>query len=576
MLGPLPLGTGRTRRLACPSMRARTHSRLGRTLALVLFALLVALIPARAASAHAELIATDPADGSVVDKAPEALTMQFSEGVSVRPDGVRVLDASGERVDSGSASAEGSDVTVPLEGTIADGTYVVAWRAVSADGHPIRGAYTFSVGQESELKAGLANGAFGGGSDRAYEILDAIARGIAYLGVLGASGYILLVSALRRDDDPSPVGRPTTIAAIAALVAIVLQVPLQGALATGKGLTSITDASVLALSIADGMGWAALVTALGLLAVIITSGLPWVGAARRVGLIGAAVAPLGFVLTGHTRTMSPAVVGYAADLAHVAAAAVWFGGLIAVVVVVRRRRADDAPFEAAEAIARFSGWAAITAGVLIAAGLVLSWIQVGSLEALTTTLYGRLLLAKTALVVVVLAAAAWNRFKLVPRVAAAAIEEPPTDDAAGWRTLLRLVKAEIGLLVAVLAVTAVLVNVTPAKESVDKGPVTVSAPLGTGSVDVTIDPAKAGRNDIHIYLFDADERPDDDFEGAEVSLELPSQGLGPIDKEAVDAGSGHYQVVAADLPLAGTWTMTVKVKVDRFTEQKATVTFPVS
>lgn len=557
-------------------MRPIRSVRLLRALAILAFALLAALVPARAASAHAELVATDPADGSVVDQAPEALTMQFSEGVSVRPDGIRVLDATGERVDAGSASADGSDVTVPLDGKVADGTYVVAWRAVSADGHPIRGSYTFSVGEETAVADGVASGAFGGGSDRAYEIVDALARAVAYLGVLGAAGYVLIASALRRDDDPSPVGRPTTVAACVALAAILLQVPLQGALATGRGLASITDASVLSLAIADGMGWAALVTALGLLAVIITSGLPWEGAARRVGLAGAALAPLGFVLTGHTRTMSPAVVGYLADLAHVAAAAVWFGGLIAVVVAVRRRRRDDAPLEAAEAIARFSGWAAVTAAVLIVAGVALSWIQVGSLDALTTTLYGRLLMAKTALVLVVLAAAGWNRFRLVPQVAAAAIEDPPVDDGAGWRTLLRLVRVEVALLVVVLVVTAVLANVTPAKESVDKGPVTVSAPFGEGSVDVTVDPAKAGRNNVHIYLFDQDGRPDDDFDGATVSLELPSQGLGPFNRDAVDAGNGHYQLVATDLPLAGTWSMTIKVKVDRFTEQKATVSFPVS
>src|SRR5690606_35891778 len=100
--------------------------------------------------------------------------------------------------------------------------------------------------------------------------------------------------------------------------------------------------------------------------------------------------------------------------------------------------------------------------------------------------------------------------------------------------------------------------------------------FGEGTVDVTIDPAEAGRNDVHIYLFDASGRPDDDFEGADVSLELPSQGLGPFDRTAVDAGNGHYQLVATDLPLAGTWTMAIKAKVDRFTEQKATVSFPVS
>ncbi|WP_421120613.1 copper resistance D family protein [Aquihabitans daechungensis] len=333
---------------------------------------------------------------------------------------------------------------------------------------------------------------------------------------------------------------------------------------------------MLALSIADGMGWAALVTALGLLAVIITSGLPWEGAARRVGLIGAAVAPLGFVLAGHTRTMSPAVVAYLADLAHVAAAAVWFGGLIAVIVAVGRRRRDDEPFEAADAIARFSGWAAVTAAVLVVAGSVLSWIEVGSVDALTSTLYGRLLMAKVILAAVVIAAAAWNRFRLVPRVAAASLEDPPVDDARSWTVLLRLVRLEVALLVVVLMITAVLSNVTPAKAAVDEGPVTVSAPLGEGTVDVTVDPAEAGRNDIHLYVFDADGRPDDRYDGAEVSLELPSQGLGPFDRTPVDAGNGHFQLVATDLPLAGEWSMTVTVKPDRFTEQEATVTFPVS
>lgn len=557
-------------------MRSLPVVRLRRVLGMVAFALLVALIPAGAASAHAELIATDPADGAVVDKAPEALTMQFSEDVSLRPDGVRVLDSTGKRVDAGAATASGSDVTVPLDGTIADGTYAVAWRAVSADGHPVRGSYTFSVGEETAIADGVVNGAFGSGNDRAYEVADAIARAIAYLGVLGASGYVLIGSALRRREDPSPVGRPTTIAACVALGAILVQVPLQGALATGRGLTAITDSSVLALSIADGMGLAALVTTLGLLAVIITSGLPWEGAARKVGLIGAALAPVGFVLTGHTRTMSPAVVAYAADLAHVVAGAVWFGGLVAVIVAVTRRRRDDEPLEAADAIARFSGWAAITAAVLVVAGIALSWIEVGSLDALTSTLYGRLLLAKVALVLLVLAAAGWNRFRLVPRVAAASLEDPPVDDAASWRVLLRLVRLEVALIVVVLMITAVLANVTPAKAAAGTGPVTVSAPLGKGSVDVTVDPAKAGRNDLHVYVFDAAGRPNDRYDGAEVSLELPSKGLGPFERTTVDAGNGHFQLVATDLPLAGEWSMTITVKPDRFTEQKATVTFPIS
>src|SRR4051794_16886977 len=127
-----------------------------RALGLAALVVMAVLAPAGAASAHAELLATNPADGSGVATAPDTTPMQFSESVSLRPDGVRVLDATGKRVDSGAASAAGADVSVPLDGTVANGTYVVAWRVVSADGHPVRGAYSFSVGEKTAVGSGVA------------------------------------------------------------------------------------------------------------------------------------------------------------------------------------------------------------------------------------------------------------------------------------------------------------------------------------------------------------------------------------------------------------------------------------
>jgi len=359
------------------------------------------------------------------------------------------------------------------------------------------------------------------------------------------------------------------------LAALAISVPIQGALVAGRGLGSITEDGVAALAVGDGVGTAILVTTAGLLAMIITAGLPYAGPAKRVACGGAIVAPLGFVLSGHTRTMSPAVAGYLADALHLIGATLWFGGLIGVVWVVRRRRRDDDPFGAAEAIATFSGWAASITAVVVVAGIALSWIEVGSFDALTTTTYGRLLLAKVAVVAVVLAVAAWNRFRLVPQVAAAAIEDPPADDGAGWRRLIRLVRAEVALLAVVLVLTGVLVNVTPAKAANGSGVVTVSAPLGEGTMDVTVDPAEPGRNDIHIFLYDAQGRPADEYDSAAISLELPSEDLGPFDRTPIDAGAGHFQLVGTPLALGGDWSMTVTVKPDRFTEQQATVTFPV-
>ena len=128
------------------------------------------------AAAHAELLASDPADGSVLDAAPSAITLQFTEGVAVQPDGVRVLDDEGERVDAGTATATGSSVEAPIDDGLAQGSYVVAWRVISADGHPVRGAFTFSVGKETELGSGLADQAFATGADRPVEVFAAALR----------------------------------------------------------------------------------------------------------------------------------------------------------------------------------------------------------------------------------------------------------------------------------------------------------------------------------------------------------------------------------------------------------------
>lgn len=568
----------------------RLRRRRGAQAAVLLFVVVgLVLGVAGTASAHAEFTGADPADGSIVATAPEQVTLQFTEDVSVQPDGVRVLDDQGERVDRSEATASGDAVTVPL-GDLHDGSYLVAWRVVSADGHPVHAAFTFSVGSESTLAGDLADQAFAGSADRRDEVIGAVLRVLAYLGALTAAGLVVVGGALRRDDEPSPVGRVAAIASVLGIVGIALQLPLQAALATGLGWGAITQAGVFDLAVADGVGWSTLLVAGGLVAIAITTGLPFQGIARVLATAGAAAIPLGFAVTGHTRTMSPAVVAYVADVAHVAAGACWLGGLVAVVGAVRRRRAADDATGAAAAVATFSGWAAVVVGAVVVAGTTLGWIEVGGLHALTSTTYGRLLLAKVVLVGLVLAGAAWNRFRLVPLLEAGAgdaetdLEPAPTpapetaaDPSVGraWTVLVRVVRLEVLGLVAVLAVTGVLANVTPAKDAVAGGIVTVSAPLGEGSVEVTIDPAAPGRNDIHAYLLDADGGVDDTYDEATMTLALPAQDIGPIDEEPVLAGPGHFQLVAVDLTIGGNWTLTVTVKPDRFTEQSAVVSFEV-
>ena len=124
-------------------------------LALVLVALLAA-----PASAHASLLSTDPSNGGVYDTPPKAITLRFSEGVEVSDGGIRVYTADRDRVVTGKPehpNGQQSVVTSSLP-KLDKGTYVVTWRVVSSDSHPIDGAYTFQVGSKATLSDKNAKG----------------------------------------------------------------------------------------------------------------------------------------------------------------------------------------------------------------------------------------------------------------------------------------------------------------------------------------------------------------------------------------------------------------------------------
>ena len=558
-------GSERTDLRAVPDDHRR---RAGAVAVLFIVACLSGLIAAEPAGAHAALVSTTPGDGAVLGTAPVEVRIQFSESVSVQPDGVRIMSADRNRVDAGQARASANIVVVPLVPDVADGGYVVAWRIISADGHPVNGAFTFSVGTPSSVDTSLAAGAFGADSERRDAIVAAVLRALAYLGALVASGAVLIGAALHRRGERSPVTRLVGIAALVGLLASAAQLPVQASMATGRGLGALTEDGVFEMVLANGLGWSLAVTVVGLVALLITVGLPFAGAVRVVALMGAFVAPVGFALYGHTRTMTPWALAYVADIVHLFAAAVWLGGLVTLIGVVRQRRSREDDSGALDAVVLFSGWAGAILAALVVSGGVMSLIEVGGLEALTTTTYGRLLMAKLAVVALVGMGAAWNRFGLLPRLARG-------DDGATWKGFVTVARLEVVGIVAALAVTAVLVNVTPAKDSVIPGIQSVQAELGTGRVDIVVDPARPGANDVHVYLFDATSTIEDRYRDVTVTLELPGEEIGPFEREPVRVGPGHFQLVATDIPLGGTWEITVTVRLDRFSQEKATVEVPI-
>ena len=152
---------------------------------------------------------------------------------------------------------------------------------------------------------------------------------------------------------------------------------------------------------------------------------------------------------------------------------------------------------------------------------------------------------------------------------------PVGDPGPVLARLRQVVRIEVIGIALVLALTAVLANTTPARSVEGGGVVSVRAKLGDGTVEVLVDPARTGRNDIHAYLLTADGGVDGRYDAATFQLALPAEDIGPLERTPVVAAPGHFQLVGTDLAPAGEWQLTITVKPDRFTEESATVTFRV-
>jgi copper transport protein len=522
------------------------------------------LLTATPAWAHAELLATTPGDGAHLDRSPSIVTMTFSENVSAPLGAVRVFDARGKRADNGNVVASDTTVSVGLDGTLSDGCYIVTWRVVSADSHPVRGAFNFTVGAAATTCATPPPDP----SDRQYEIAGAIARGFAYIGALLAAGGALFLTLIHAHaDDRTRLARDVRGAALGGAIGVLANLPIQAALATGLGLTAITKTGVLGEVLADGVG---LETALAIGGLVMLR----IGLRNRVfTLLGAAAAAVSFAFAGHTTTTDPRWLVMTADIVHAATAAAWFGGLVLLALLLRARRSkDDDAVAAGAVVTRFTTMATICVLAVTITGTALGWSEVRALRALTSTTYGQLLIAKAALAALIALIGAYNHYRLVP-----ALRRASEKGRNVWHHLLRTVRIEALGMVVVLGLTAVLVNVTPARNAAGIGTIfSKTEAIGNDSVNLVVDPNQVGSNAIHMYLLDPTGRPPAAAESVTLEFSLPSNQLGPIRRQPFVAGPGHYQLNSSDLSISGKWTIVVRVQVSKFEEETATFTVTVN
>jgi copper transport protein len=536
-----------------------THRRLWAVSLIVLSLIVLGALPA---VAHAQLEATTPVDGEVLAGPPVSVTLEFTEPVTPPDAAIRVYDSSGARVDNGIVeSVEGGTVMrTALHPDLDDGTYVATWRAVSADGHPISGAFVFHIGQPgAEVDESLLESLLGGSRAQITSALAGVARWVTYVASLVVIGVFAFGTRIETTDAGTRWLRVLSWIGVAASL---LQIPLFAMVSTGLGLAALGTGSDWADAATSGVGLAAVIRAIGfvMMALVSIRWRNWMGWLSVTLLVGAEL------VTGHTRTTDPGWLVMAADAIHVLSAGIWFGGLVALALVLKSRREQGDAEGGAEAVAVFSRLAVWTVLALTGAGLALAWSQVRAGHALTSTTYGWTLLAKLGLVALVIGVAVYNNRVLVPKIA----KEKGTEST--WFQLGQTIRIEILGLVLVVAVTAFLVNLEPAAEAAGvSGPSSTYVDFGDQQLNLVIDPNRAGLNTIHATVLSPAGLAGTLEGTVTFEFRMPDEDIGPIIREPLVAGPSHVIHTGSELAIPGDWEITVRERVSEFDEEVATV-----
>jgi copper transport protein len=500
-------------------------------------ALLLAL-HAPGAHAHATLIAAEPADGSVLARAPPVLRLTFDEPVS--PLALRLVGAGGHAVTLTAVVQQGASLIITPPPSLAEGTHALSWRVVSADGHPVGGTVVFSVGAPTERPPREAAG------DRQVARALWAAKLALYLGLFIGIGGAFFRAWFAHNTSS---GESVTVAALlTGLIATPLTVGLQGLDAFAISFSGLTARIVWETGLSTSYGATAIAAAFALFAGLFSIVAQHANISRGLSIAALLGCGGALALSGHASAAEPQWLMRAAVFCHAVGVAFWAGALLPLAATLKAR--DVAPLR------RFSRAIPLAVALLAAAGLALAVVQLASVAALWTTAYGLVLACKLAAVAALLALAAVNRTMLTGRVSAG--------DARARRLLSRSIAAEAVLVVTILGLVALWRFTPPPRAlALARGaPALLHIHTDRLMADLKLTPGRAGRGDATIVVMRGDFTP---FVPKEVTLILsnPAAGIEPIRRVAV-LRDEIWRIEGLTLPVPGNWQVRIDVLVGDF------------
>jgi len=543
----------------------------------------VALAMPAAAWAHAALLRTVPEAGGTVNRSPARVALTYSEAVEPRFAIVSVTDAGAHRVTAGvprRSPADPDTLLVPLQ-RLQQGWYLVYWRVISVDGHPVRGAFTFAVGPNPGPAPQFVIPSI---SETAATPRLLFARWLTFLAMMAAIGLFVLRVAIARPLVRLVDGtnlRAVSIAFFVASAIGLLVAPVYILLATAQfALRSVWKVGALVPLVhasAFGRGYLDLELCFALFALAAAVAL-WVDRPERrersvaeivayAGALGAAAAVLVVPGTsGHAGQTSPRGLAIALDWLHLAAGAIWVGGLIGLLVLWRSLPVARRVAGLVVSVPRFSNTAFVSVMVLIASGTWASVLHLPTVASLWQTSYGQAILVKVGLLACAMLLAAVNLVRTKPRLVAS--RQRVQLGAPTALLLRRLVTGEVVLVASAVFAAAVLSSLAPpAKALAEAGH--AASHVGPGSVTtvvnrsgyrlrVRVTPNRAAvPNDFALELM----RRGRPVRGADVTLSflMLDMEMGQQEYRLSETRPGVYAHAAPALVMVGHWGLSFQV-----------------
>jgi copper transport protein len=549
-----------------------------------LAALAAALVLPAAASAHATLLRSVPSPSGVVNSPPAQVRLTYSEAVEPRFAIVSVTDAAGHQQTAGPprrSPANPDELDVPLH-RLGEGWYLVFWRAISVDGHPVRGAFTFAVGPNPGPAPQFAIPSV---SETATTTRLLVARWVAFLSLMTAIGIFVLRILIARPLVARVSGtrlRALTLAFWVALAIALVATPIYVELATAQfALRSVWSIGALVplMRVSSfGRAWLDLELVLAFFA-LAAAGVFWLDRpARRQrsiaellasagALSAAAAALLAASTSGHAAQTAPRPLALTLDWLHLAAGSIWIGGLIGLLVLWRSLPAARRVAGLAVCVPRFSNTAFVSVMALIGSGIWASFLHLPTLASLWQTSYGQALVVKIALLLTAMLLAAVNLARTKPRLQAS--HERPDVGTGAAILLRRLVGGEVLLVAGALFAAAVLSSIAPpakalaqlgkASATVGPGPVTTVMTHGSYRLEFHLQPNRAAvPNSFAVRIT----RAGAPVTGADVtaSFTMLDMEMGTQAYHLADAGGGLYQHTAPALVMVGRWGLNFEIQ----------------